>query len=1037
MSGFSKEDDDEWENRSVTSEVTATTEVSALTNTFSNASVADTESDAGRDYSTAGSVYDEEEDYDHGEMVEPDHACKYCGIHDPKCVVQCITTGKWFCNGRGKTSSSHIVQHLLRSRNKEVRLHAESDMGNVTLECYQCQQRNVFLLGYVPSKVDSVVVLLCRDPCLNNGALKELNWDVSAWEPLISDKTFLPFLVRQPSEKAQLRARQLPQAALTALEVLWRTEPDATVYDLDRKIDEEGGTEMQPMQLRYDDGYEYQNILAPLIFHESEENKRLKSEKVITNIELRWEKSLGKNRMAVFAVEYFGFEDQDLRLNPGDEMILRLEEGTVIAHGVKPWESKGSVIRISEGEVYLELKSNRDVPLKITDAYCAEFVFKSTSYDRMQTALKTFAVDDTSVSGYLYHKLLGHEVQPQKLKVDLADNLSVPNLPPLNEPQAEAVRSVLERPLSLIQGPPGTGKTLTSASIVYHLSKQNQGKGNGHGQVLVCAPSNVAVDQLTEKIHKTGLRVVRLAAKSREAEGESSPTVEPLTLHNMVRFNEGQHASMLRKFQLLKDETGELTAADAKKYRNLVRLIEKEILSAADVICCTCVGAGDPRLKEIRFRQLLIDESTQSMEAECLIPIVMGVKQLVLVGDHCQLGPVVLDKKAARAGLDKSLFDRLLLLGHRPQMLKVQYRMHPTIAQWPSNTFYDGMLQNGVEINERVLNDVELPWLDPENPLFFMCCDGHEEMASSGTSYLNRAEATLVEKIATLMMKGGVEPREIGMITPYQGQRAQIITHMTNYGSMKSGLYEEIEVASVDSFQGREKDFIILSCVRSNENQGIGFLRDPRRLNVALTRARYGVIIIGNARLLSKNPLWNNLLHHLQERDGLMDSSFPRLSLSNLRLPQLRASNGNGNGGSGGGGYHMGANDHDQHHQQHGANNHSGGNEGQRSGMGAFGQDLNQDYARHWGDSVQETRAGYGAGALGDKVYSYGGSQQQQQQQGGNGGYGGPRGAGSRFDSRHDKHYANDNASFSDSSFNTQSRSLRSGLPADTDKSAH
>ena len=189
----------------------------------------------------------------------------------------------------------------------------------------------------------------------------------------------------------------------------------------------------------------------------------------------------------------------------------------------------------------------------------------------------------------MYHRILGHDVEPQTLRTIMPARLSVPGLPELNHSQLSAVRSVVQKPLSLIQGPPGTGKTFTSASIVYHLSKQNAGGG---GQVLVCAPSNVAVDQLCEKIHKTGLKVVRLSAKSREAVTSS---VDHLTLHVMVKnlAIDTPEKKELRKFQLLKDELGDLTTADARRYRQLRIQAEREVLQAADVICTTCVGAGE------------------------------------------------------------------------------------------------------------------------------------------------------------------------------------------------------------------------------------------------------------------------------------------------------------------------------------------------------------------------------------------------------------------------------------------------------------
>ncbi|ONM23859.1 Regulator of nonsense transcripts 1-like protein [Zea mays] len=403
----------------------------------------------------------------------------------------------------------------------------------------------------------------------------------------------------------------------------------------------------------------------------------------------------------------------------------------------------------------------------------------------------------------------------------------------------------------------------------------------GQGQVLVCAPSNVAVDQLAEKISSTGLKVVRLCAKSREA--VSSP-VEHLTLHYQVRHLDTSEKSELHKLQQLKDEQGELSSSDEKKYKALKRATEREILQSADVICCTCVGAGDPRLSNFRFRQVLIDESTQATEPECLIPLVLGVKQVVLVGDHCQLGPVIMCKKAARAGLAQSLFERLVILGVKPFRLQVQYRMHPCLSEFPSNCFYEGTLQNGVTVNERQSSGIDFPWPVPNRPMFFYVQMGQEEISASGTSYLNRTEAANVEKIVTTFLRSGVVPSQIGVITPYEGQRAYIVNYMARNGSLRQQLYKEIEVASVDSFQGREKDYIILSCVRSNEHQGIGFLNDPRRLNVALTRARYGIVILGNPKVLSKQPLWNSLLTHYKEHECLVEGPLNNLKQSMVQF---------------------------------------------------------------------------------------------------------------------------------------------------------
>eukprot|EP00965_Chrysotila_dentata_P179852 5938105-Pleurochrysis_carterae.AAC.1 len=173
--------------------------------------------------------------------------------------------------------------------------------------------------------------------------------------------------------------------------------------------------------------------------------------------------------------------------------------------------------------------------------------------------------------------------------------------------------------------------------------------------------------------------------------------------------------------------------------------------------------------------------------------------------------------------------------------------------------------------------------------MFFYTSLGLEEVSSSGTSYLNRVEAANVEKVVTKFLSVGVAPEQIGVITPYEGQRAYIVSYMQRSGTLRSQLYADIEVASVDAFQGREKDFIILSCVRSNERGGIGFLNDPRRLNVALTRAKYGLIVLGNPKVLSKQPLWNNLLVHFKEQDVLVEGPLGALKRSAVQIARPRA----------------------------------------------------------------------------------------------------------------------------------------------------
>uniref|UniRef100_A0AAZ3SVY7 Upf1 domain-containing protein n=1 Tax=Oncorhynchus tshawytscha TaxID=74940 RepID=A0AAZ3SVY7_ONCTS len=194
---------------------------------------------------------DEEDSYYTKDL--PVHACSYCGIHDPACVVYCNTSKKWFCNGRGNTSE--MLQNLAKS--KEVTLHKDGPLGETVLECYNCGCRNVFLLGFIPAKADSVVVLLCRQPCASQSSLKDINWDSSQWQPLIQDRCFLSWLVKIPSEQEQLRARQITAQQINKLEELWKENPTATLEDLEKPgVDEEPQHSQIDVALSQDSTYQ-------------------------------------------------------------------------------------------------------------------------------------------------------------------------------------------------------------------------------------------------------------------------------------------------------------------------------------------------------------------------------------------------------------------------------------------------------------------------------------------------------------------------------------------------------------------------------------------------------------------------------------------------------------------------------------------------------------------------------------------------------------------------------------------------------------
>jgi len=456
----------------------------------------DEDGDSGDEVATgtgAGSFDDDEsvlsDDFfvDHyDELNLPPYACRYCGIHDPASVARCVESNKWFCNAIGAGGGgSHLVHHLVRSRSNQVQLHPESPLGDTVLECYNCASKNCFVLGFVPANASSVVVLLCRVCVETVPALKDMDWELSQWHPLVQDRKFLPWLVKIPSDKLQIRARDISADQVNKLEELWKNEPDARFIDLDRPdaIDE---TELSPTLLHYEDGYHYQNVLAPLVKMEADYDKQMKESLSEESISVRWEKSLTGRNIATFT--FGGRHSAEVsRVVVGDELRLKLGSGAEYLYG-GPWEGLGYVKDIVDGEVELELRpsigggggrggggrggggrrnggrnggkkdgpiQHKKIPDQITDDYIVEFIWKSTSFDRMQNALKTFAIDDTSVTGYIYHRLLGHPVEEQLIanpKLPESEDFTAPGLPPLNESQIQAVAAVLQRPMSLIQG---------------------------------------------------------------------------------------------------------------------------------------------------------------------------------------------------------------------------------------------------------------------------------------------------------------------------------------------------------------------------------------------------------------------------------------------------------------------------------------------------------------------------------------------------------------------------------------------------------
>ncbi|MEN6338317.1 MAG: IGHMBP2 family helicase, partial [Phycisphaerales bacterium] len=440
--------------------------------------------------------------------------------------------------------------------------------------------------------------------------------------------------------------------------------------------------------------------------------------------------------------------------------------------------------------------------------------------------------------------------------------------PGLNDTQRDAVRFALTaRDVALIHGPPGTGKTTAVVELIRRAIRRGE-------KVLACAPSNLAVDNIFERLLAAGVRAVRLGHPARVTEGLLAHTLDLLVEeHHDVRLAR----KLVKEAMGLFRQAGRYTRAKPlpgerqetrQEARNLLadaRRLEAQavehILDTADVLCATTTALDSELLGRRRFDLGVIDEACQSTEPGCWVPL-QWCSRVVLAGDHCQLPPTVVNPDAAAEGLGVSLFERLMTMhgASISRLLTVQYRMHEAIMTFSSREFYEDKLQAHASVAEHVLAGLPNVAANEatQSPIEFIDTAGagfDEEVEPDGESRLNRHEADLVCRKVRGLLECGVTPGDIAIIAPYAAQVRLLRERLSVPG---------LEIDSVDGFQGREKEAVVISLVRSNPQGEIGFLQDVRRMNVAMTRARRKLLLVGDSATLSAHPFYRRMIEHFE-----------------------------------------------------------------------------------------------------------------------------------------------------------------------------
>ncbi len=562
----------------------------------------------------------------------------------------------------------------------------------------------------------------------------------------------------------------------------------------------------------------------------------------------------------------------ELERTTQQDIIHQLRFGMTAAlfsnHAPQHDRIEGSISHISGNRLKLSLRVDELPDWTRNGKLGVDIVFDENSYTEMENALRMADVISERKEGRLSRVITGALIPEFNKQPQYEFYYS------LNETQQMAVHRILDATdLAIVHGPPGTGKTTTLVQAIKALIKRDG------EQVLVVAPSNAAVDLLSEKLSAAGMNVVRVGNPAKVSESQMSLTLDSkISTHasmkeiRRLKKQSSEYKDLAHKYKRSfgRDEREQRKAlfAEARKIAAEVEQTEQyiidDVLSRAQVITATLVGANHYTVRQRKYETVVIDEAGQALEAACWIPM-LKAKKLVMAGDHCQLPPTIKSQEAAKQGLAKTLMEKLVeKFPEAVVLLQTQYRMNKLIMQFPSREFYESKLVADPSVANRVL-------FPGDEPVIFIdtAGSGYEEKLE-GKSISNPEEAEFLVRhlSSTLSTLTNEDPSatltSIGVISPYRHQ-VTLLKELVAESTGLADFIQSINVNTIDSFQGQERDVVYISLTRSNPDNTIGFLSEIRRMNVAMTRARRKLVVIGDSATIAQFPFYRDFISYVEE----------------------------------------------------------------------------------------------------------------------------------------------------------------------------